>query len=228
MEYKPNHIYFKTITLPEEKGKQIQDDLNIMPTVPNINQLWEKYGRYYTESHTVVFPNHVSPEDYKGDVEIDIKLCSTNFDEELDLCNPLFTEAVLFHNGCECTHTDVEDDLFGVWDLEYNNDLYLVLVTYANPTDMHIIQETEQILQTLTYLGWIVETKYCPQGVFQVNIHRRDWHDDITCKPTDMPITLTSTITMYHNIAEKHTVCKKLLENAIKMWNQYPDSIPVT
>lgn len=67
-------------------------------------------GEDDTISHTAVFDNGI---------EMDIKLCGADDDYP-------WTEAVLFENGCELCHTDVEDEYFGVWEIEYNGDTYIV------------------------------------------------------------------------------------------------------
>lgn len=52
--------------------------------------------------------------------EVDIKVCSSEDGE------PLWAEGVLFLNGCEVTCTDVQYELDGVYEFEYNGDRFTV------------------------------------------------------------------------------------------------------
>lgn len=56
------------------------------------------------------------------DVEMDIKLCGVYFEDGES--NLPWTEAVLFKNGSEVNYTEVCDEYFGEWELEYNGDTY--------------------------------------------------------------------------------------------------------
>ncbi len=69
-------------------------------------EAYDAYGLHRDEviTHTVSFPN---------DVEIDIKLVIGLDEDDMNWC-----EAVIFKNGSEIGHTDVEDEYFGPWELE--------------------------------------------------------------------------------------------------------------
>lgn len=60
--------------------------------------------------------------DFGGGYAIDLKVCSSG------LTDPLWCEAVLFLNGCECGCTDVEDDLLGDWDLQDGDNRFILKV----------------------------------------------------------------------------------------------------
>ena len=63
---------------------------------------------------------------FEDGMEMDIKLCGVQYEEEES--NLPWTEAVLFRNGCELTHSEVSDEYFGLWELEYDGDVYSCLV----------------------------------------------------------------------------------------------------
>lgn len=69
-------------------------------------------GEDDTWSKTAVFDNGI---------EMDIKLCGSRDGVS-------WTEAVLFRNGSEVCCSEVSDEFFGEWSLEFNNDEYIVLV----------------------------------------------------------------------------------------------------
>lgn len=56
-------------------------------------------------------------------VEVDVKCCGTHDEDEC-----AWTEAVLFVDGTQFAMTEVEDDYFGEWRLEYDGDDYVVIV----------------------------------------------------------------------------------------------------
>lgn len=60
--------------------------------------------------------------DFGGGYAIDLKVCSSG------LTDPLWCEAVLFLNGCECGCTDVEDDLLGDWELQDGDNRFILKV----------------------------------------------------------------------------------------------------
>ena len=94
------NIYRRKIALPHSTVSYIDMLLHIK----------DGMGEDDTISHTAVFDNGI---------EIDIKLCGADDDYP-------WTEAVLFKNGSEVCYTGVEDEYFGVWEIEYNGDTYIV------------------------------------------------------------------------------------------------------
>ena len=58
---------------------------------------------------------------YGHGYEVDLKVCSSNEGD------PLWCEAVLFLHGVECSHTDIEGDLLGDWELSDGNEYNFVL-----------------------------------------------------------------------------------------------------
>lgn len=73
-------------------------------------------GENNTISVTAVFPDGI---------EMDIKCCGCN-DE------PSWTEAVLFQNGSELCHTDVDEIFFDAWELDYNGRRYIAIVSVSD------------------------------------------------------------------------------------------------
>lgn len=105
----------QTIVIPKDIAERIKRDLS--PDF-DLQDIRNRYDRDHTESYTA---------DFGGGIEMDIKLCNSDFDET-DTTNPLWTEAVLFQDGIELCHTDVCDTFFGLWELEDEGILYQVHV----------------------------------------------------------------------------------------------------
>lgn len=108
-------IKTQTIIIPKDTAMRIKQDLSPEYDLEDIR---ERYDEDYTESYTAKF---------EDGIEIDIKLCNSDFDEE-EMSNPLWTEAVLFRNGCELCHTEVSDEFFGLWELSDGKNTYHVIV----------------------------------------------------------------------------------------------------
>ena len=101
-------IYNKTLLVPLEELKTIQQ---LLKTGKDSNGAWTEDD---IKVYTVEFDNGYFA---------DIKVCGA--DEDLP-----WTEMVLFNkNGGECCCTDCSDEFDGEWELEYNGDVYRILVT---------------------------------------------------------------------------------------------------
>lgn len=61
--------------------------------------------------------------DFGNGYEIDIKVCSSEKNA------PLWSEAVLFHNGSEISCTEPCDTLLGTWTFNHENTEYQIKVT---------------------------------------------------------------------------------------------------
>lgn len=70
-----------------------------------------------TITYTAIFHNGM---------EVDIKCCGVQYNE--GECNTAWCEAVMFCNGSEVGCWYGEDDFFGEWWLEYDNDDYIINV----------------------------------------------------------------------------------------------------
>ena len=107
-------MFEKTIIVPKDEAEQIDRYLTIEPASED-----ECLGIDDTISYTADFGNGI---------EIDIKCCGVDFDDSQDAYNTAWTEAVLFENGLERDSIDGECDFFGDWELEYDENEYLVHV----------------------------------------------------------------------------------------------------
>ena len=105
----------KKLILSHEEAEIINHYLHDEPK----NQS-ECLGEDETIIHTVVFDNGI---------EMDIKCCGVQFEEGES--NLAWTEAVLFKGGSQVCCTEVSDEYFGEWMLEYNGDEYVVKVWKA-------------------------------------------------------------------------------------------------
>lgn len=62
-------------------------------------------------------------------MQMDVEVCGVQYQEEEDACNTAWTQAVLYDKGgCELTYSDVGEEYFGKWELEYNGNKYTVNV----------------------------------------------------------------------------------------------------
>lgn len=96
-------IYNENIRVSESIAKTIQRYINA-------TEEKDFQGEDDTIIYTATFPN---------DIEMDVKCCGCN--DENSWC-----EAVLFKKGVEINCSEVEDDFFGEWELEYDGDTYRV------------------------------------------------------------------------------------------------------
>ena len=103
-------VYEQTIELDTNIIKML--DYWLTDNSDKANRLTE--DETYTE--TAQFPDCI---------EMDIKCCGTRD-------GAAWTEAVLFREGCELCHTDVNDEFLGDWWLEWNGDVYRVHVVKEN------------------------------------------------------------------------------------------------
>lgn len=67
---------------------------------------------------------------FDNSYEMDIKCCGVQYED--GNTNACWTEAVLFRNGSEVTHSDVGDEFVGEWHLVSDDDEYIVNVIVAN------------------------------------------------------------------------------------------------
>lgn len=109
------------------------------------NNLIQKYlsgKEYLSEDNTISFTA-----DFGEGMEMDIKVCGVQYQEEED--NSAWTEAVLFKNGSEVSHTDVCDEILGEWICEdHDGNQYVVNVKVSEPNDEKIeIQTSAGILR---------------------------------------------------------------------------------
>ena len=59
-------------------------------------------------------------------IEMDVNVCGVKYQEGES--NLLWTESVLFKDGCEVCHSDPSDKLEDEWSLEYDGDTYTAVV----------------------------------------------------------------------------------------------------
>ena len=105
-------IYERTLRVPQDVLARIQHYLEIEPECES-----DCFGEDDTISYTAVFDHGY---------EMDIKCCGVHF--EAGVSNTAWCEAVLFHNGSECTSTLGEDSYLGDWELAYAGNVFLVHV----------------------------------------------------------------------------------------------------
>lgn len=109
--------YEKTIAISKAAADMIISYLTVEPKCAD-----ECLSENETIVYTAVFDNGI---------EVDIKCCGVQYHEEDT--NTAWCEAVMFENGHEVYCEYGEDDFFGEWEFEYNNDEYVVIVkTDAN------------------------------------------------------------------------------------------------
>ena len=105
-------IYERTLYIPKDVLSRIQHYLEIEPESES-----NCFGEDDTISYTAVFDHGY---------EMDIKCCGVHY--EAGVSNTAWCEAVLFHNGSECTCILGEDTYLGDWELAYAGNIFLVHV----------------------------------------------------------------------------------------------------
>lgn len=108
--------YEKTITINKMTADMITRYLTVEPTCAD-----ECLGEDETIIYTAVFDNGI---------EVDVKCCGVQYREDEE-CNTAWCEAVMFYGHSEVCCSDPEDTFFGEWELEYDNDDYIVVVEVA-------------------------------------------------------------------------------------------------
>lgn len=110
--------YQKTITIEPCRAAYIKELLTMTG-----KEIYDKYGlkRDETITETAVFEG--TP------YEMDIKLVIP-----MDEDDTPWTEAVLFRNGSEVCCTDVEDEFFGLWELNTDTNNFTVTIIDSLPT----------------------------------------------------------------------------------------------
>ena len=99
----------KTIHVPKIEAERLTRLLNTEPTRDSC----------MTEEETIVFTAN-----FGNGIERDVKVCGVEY--LYGESNLPWTEAVLFKDGSEISHTDPQEDLFGEWEFEIGNDKYVV------------------------------------------------------------------------------------------------------
>lgn len=105
--------YEKTITISKAAADMITRYLTVEPTCAK-----DCLGEDETIIYTAVFDNGI---------EVDIKCCGVQYHEDEET-NTAWCEAVMFDGHSEICCEYGEDDFFGEWELEYNDDEYIVTV----------------------------------------------------------------------------------------------------
>ena len=108
--------YEKTITISKASADIINRYLTVEPKCEA-----DCLGEDETIINTAVFDNGI---------EVDVKCCGVQYHEDEET-NTAWCEAVMFKNGCEVCCECGDDDYFGSWSLEYDNDEYIVNVEIA-------------------------------------------------------------------------------------------------
>ena len=111
----------------EKRNKEIKLDKNdTFKIYAYLNHEPESEEECQGEDNTIIFSA-----DFDNGYFMDIKCCGVQYMEENKACttgNKSWTEAVLFKNGAEVACTDVCDEFFGEWKIEYNDIEYIVNV----------------------------------------------------------------------------------------------------
>ena len=77
--------------------------------------------------------------DLGGGYEVDIKVCSSNYDD------PLWCEGVLFLHGSECGCTEVSYDLLGEYRFEHNGQQFIVVVQTEQANQRHSFLKNQDV-----------------------------------------------------------------------------------
>lgn len=120
--------HYAKITISEKESKFIKETLRKIPTTEE-----ECFGEDEKVSHTAIF------DDGK---QMDVQMCGVQFNEEEYSGNRPWTQAVLYdETGHELTFSEAEDTYDGLWELEYDDEVYCVYVQFIEkvyPTKEHL------------------------------------------------------------------------------------------
>lgn len=108
----------KTIEIPEVEAEAIDRFLNENPKSED-----ECLSMDDTMSYTADFGNGI---------EVDVKCCGVDYDGSEDAINTAYCEAVLFQNGYEQDCVEGDNDFFGDWEFESDENEYTVHVIRSN------------------------------------------------------------------------------------------------
>lgn len=196
-------IKFQTITVPANQAAATLQDFEMES---HYEKLYDTYSPDHSHSFTASFDDGI---------EMDIKLCISEHDDDSEY-NPLWTEAVLFKNGHEITHTDVEDYLFGFWSLEYDNILYVV----------HVITDLRSMIfnQIADYKLHFMDLEWFWQETIShdkrvIEISRHTWHKDTQTVLLPKQFKLSATITDIYNQEEILDKIQSLYTTFLQLWN---------
>lgn len=124
--------YTNMIIVDEARSREIDKLLTTKPETKS-----DCFGENEKISYTVELP---------GNMLMDIEICGVQYEEDQD--NLPWTQAVLYQKGKgdayqECTFTDVSEDLFGLWELEFEGNVYAVDVKRASDLFHPVIRQEE-------------------------------------------------------------------------------------
>lgn len=112
--------------------------------------------------------------DFGNGIEVDIKICGS------DDGTP-WTEAIMFKNGSEVCCTEVGDEFFGEWELEYNGEEYVVEVVERKE-----IETRKWYCSVIRDVNGIYSADLCVNGRFVSGIYTwssyKDLRNDIKSK----------------------------------------------
>ncbi|MCD8084591.1 MAG: hypothetical protein LUE86_14060 [Clostridiales bacterium] len=111
-EIRNKRVYTATIVIDRKNALSIRKYLETEPKGQS-----ECFGEDERISYTAVFDDGR---------EMDIQMCGVQFRE--GEANRPWTQAVLYDNGAELTFSDAEDYYFGTWELEWEDERYVVEV----------------------------------------------------------------------------------------------------
>lgn len=114
-------IFEKTITVPADTAKLIDRYIGVNPKSEDDCLSIDETIRYTA--------------DFSNGVEVDVKCCGVDYDDDPDAINTAWTEAVLFKNGCEQDNIFGEDEFFCDWEFEYDENEYIVHVIREDGAD---------------------------------------------------------------------------------------------
>ena len=184
-EEDPAHVHKAVIVVPTAAARKINYLLAHEPADES-----ECMGEDETLVYTAVFDDNR---------QVDIKLCGVQYDEDNETNVP-WTEAVLFdEKGFELCCTDVGEDFYGSWELEYNGETYKVEVI-AEETSEGILDLIELLnfepTDVIMTVSWLNDEMKRVEATATVAEWISDWYGECErCPADDAKVTIVTAMT---------------------------------
>ena len=176
----------QTITIPKQQMQIINEILTMTG-----DKIYDKYG--YKRDEVISYTAKFDDDDGIS-IEADIKLVIC------DGCETPYTEGVLFENGHECTHTEVDETYEGEWIFEYKDTQYIVNVTVEQDEEpnrqkeqaeskkahMTVRNAKTEIQKTKTAIDVLCEIRPDEMSDIMKRLNSLDWGETDNATHTDL------------------------------------------
>ncbi len=107
--------------------RTIAIDPNILNKLKKIITIEPKDEDDFHDNYINEDESYVVTAVFDNDIEMDVKCCGVRYDPE-NISNTMWTEAVLFKNGCEVSSTPPDSTFDGEWLICYEGNEYVTVI----------------------------------------------------------------------------------------------------